>query len=70
MLDAEEKVKSEIKSDLKKSIVEDTKMLHEELVETRVREAVTAAVNSNAPSKVLLARRLQVARLDLGTVRH
>lgn len=51
-MDAEAKVKSDVAMDLKKSILEETKTLHQDLVETRVREAVSAAVNTKAPSQV------------------
>lgn len=53
VLDGEAKVKSDVTMDLKKSILDDTKTMHQDLVDTYVREAVSAAVNSKAPSQVV-----------------
>ena len=52
LMDDAGKVKENILSDLSKDILEASKATHEEVVDNHVREAVSAAINSNAPSKV------------------
>ena len=53
LLDENGQVREEVKSRLQKDIQDSTAHSQQEAVEGRVREAVTAAVNSNAPSKVV-----------------
>jgi len=52
VLDSQAKVKAEVISELQKNVMENTHATQQEVVERKVREAVTAAVNTNAPSKV------------------
>jgi len=52
VLDSQAKVKAGVISELQKNVMENTHATQQEVVERKVREAVTAAVNTNAPSKV------------------
>jgi hypothetical protein len=55
VLDAQEKVKADVIADLKNSVLVNTRDTQQDVIERKVREAVTAAVNSNAPSQVSLS---------------
>lgn len=52
LLDANGRVREEVKSKLQKEVQDSTANSQQEAVESRVRQAVNAVVNSNAPSKV------------------
>jgi len=52
VLDSQAKVKAGVISELQKNVMENTHATQQEVVERKVREAVTAAVNTNAPSKI------------------
>lgn len=55
VMDAQEKVKADVIAELKSSVLASTRDTQQNVIVRKVSDAVTAAVNSNAPSQVSLS---------------